>query len=118
MTDPCQLLKPAAPKWATDPDAPLPLGFLPRDHHQPDRFFLGEPNCKAVVLLDPDWRDEPPEEWVSLGAGAWQAVVGQPCAREMAELIAKGWLTAAAMHTAKLRDAHSRIILPRAPGTH
>ena len=107
-----------APTWATDPDAPLPLGFLPRDRRQPDRFWLGEPGQRAIVLLDPDWRETAPEEWVSFGAGCWEALVGTKCDREMAELIAKGWLSAAAIHADKVFQAHSRLILPAAAGTH
>jgi hypothetical protein len=48
------------------------------------------------VLLTEDWRTETGEAWVGVAAGAYKAICDVDCDRATAELIAKGWLTAAA----------------------
>jgi hypothetical protein len=81
----------SAPTWATDPDEPLPLAYE-RISDADDKFVLGMPGGKraAALVERAAWRARP-ELLVELAAGAWKALVGEHCDREMAELIAKGW---------------------------
>jgi hypothetical protein len=59
-------VKAALPSWATDPNTPIPLGYIPAMGTDPDRFWLGEKGRRAVVLLDSTWRDESGEAWVGV----------------------------------------------------
>ncbi len=83
------------PIWATDPDADVPIAYF-RLSDTVDKFRLGHPPRAAAALVDRDsWRSNP-ETLVGLAAGAWKALVHEDCDRAMAELIAKGWVKAAA----------------------
>jgi len=100
------------PAWATEPDHTIPLGYIPAIGSSTERFWLGISPLKAVVLLDPSWRESDAEDWVNVAAGAFQACCQFDCSRDMAELIAKGWIASAGHYAAKVRDMASRIILP------
>jgi hypothetical protein len=88
-------IKRPLPAWANDPNVPIPLGFVPKNGTDPDSFWLGDPGRRARILLAEDWRTEDGEAWVGVAAGAYNAICDVDCDRETAELIAKGWITAA-----------------------
>lgn len=104
----------AIPSWATDPDEAIPVGYLPRDGQQPDRFFVGDAPDRAIVLLDKTWRESDREEFVGLAAGCWQALTNTQCKRATAVAITIGWFAAFEKSAEKLKVAHDhKLILPQ-----
>jgi hypothetical protein len=105
------------PAWASASQASIPLGYLAKSSRDPERFWLGEAPHRALVLLDPAWRTEPGEAWVGVAAGCYKALCSVDCSREIAELIAKGWMMAVNQYESDQirRRVQARILVPQHP---
>ena len=109
MTEPCKLLKRPAPAWASaeSPTIPVAYDYDPAGKHQ-HNFRLGDSERCVTIQLGEHWKAQP-IILVSYAAKAWHELVGEECDHDTAELIAKGWIKAAAAATPMLERSRASV---------